>query len=96
MAWSLVLPDGLDELIPVFVLLKLIGLGAVHVVISDDDLHTFRYFDVLDDSAFNGDSDDLHGLVLLSRFKRVSRRNEGAAASPRLPHATTHYSGLKL
>ena len=59
-------------LVPVFLLLQLIGLGVTHVVVSDDDLYAFGYFDVLNDSALDGDLNDLHGLDLPSSINRVS------------------------
>jgi hypothetical protein len=64
-------------MVAVLVLLMLITVCAVHVVISDDDLHAFRHFDVLDDSSFDCHSNDLHGPALPSRFKRVSPKNNG-------------------
>ena len=53
-------------------MLKLVLLVDIHVVILDDDLHAIRHFDVLDDSPFDCDSNDFHGLVFPSSFKRVS------------------------
>lgn len=64
-------------MIAVFVLLVVISVRAIHVVIPGDDLHAFRHFDMLDDTAFDCDSNDLHSVALPSRFKRVSPKRYG-------------------
>ena len=47
-------------MVAVLVLLKLIFFCAVYVVVSDDDMHSFWYFDVLNNSAFDSHSNNRH------------------------------------